>query len=39
MSLEIKVPPEGETITEEVLSRWAKNDGDFVEVADMSAEL
>lgn len=39
MSLEIKVPPVGESITEVVLSRWVKNDGEFVEMDEIIAEL
>lgn len=39
MSLEIKVPPVGESITEVVLSQWIKNDGDFVEMDEIIAEL
>lgn len=39
MSLDIKVPPVGESITEVVLSRWVKNDGDFVEMDEIIAEL
>jgi len=39
MSLEIKVPPVGESITEVVLSRWVKNDGDAVEMDEVIAEL
>ncbi len=39
MSLEIKVPPVGESITEVVLSRWIKNDGDYVEMDEIIAEL
>lgn len=39
MSLEIKVPSVGESITEVVLSRWVKNDGDFVEMDEIIAEL
>ncbi|TCC93206.1 2-oxoglutarate dehydrogenase complex dihydrolipoyllysine-residue succinyltransferase [Pedobacter frigiditerrae] len=39
MGLEIKVPPVGESITEVVLSRWVKNDGDFVEMDEIIAEL
>jgi 2-oxoglutarate dehydrogenase E2 component (dihydrolipoamide succinyltransferase) len=39
MSLEIKVPPVGESITEVVLSRWVKNDGDTVEMDEVIAEL
>jgi 2-oxoglutarate dehydrogenase E2 component (dihydrolipoamide succinyltransferase) len=39
MSLEIKVPAVGESITEVVLSRWIKNDGDVVEMDEVIAEL
>ncbi|MBC7746025.1 MAG: 2-oxoglutarate dehydrogenase complex dihydrolipoyllysine-residue succinyltransferase [Flavobacterium sp.] len=39
MSLEIKVPPVGESISEVVLSRWLKNDGDFVEMDEVIAEM
>jgi 2-oxoglutarate dehydrogenase E2 component (dihydrolipoamide succinyltransferase) len=39
MSLEIKVPPVGESITEVVLSRWVKNDGDAVAMDEVIAEL
>jgi len=39
MSLEIKVPPVGESITEVVLSSWAKSDGDYVEMDEVIAEL
>jgi len=39
MSLEIKVPAVGESITEVVLSQWLKNDGDFVEMDEVIAEL
>jgi len=39
MSIEIKVPPVGESITEVVLSRWVKNDGDVVEMDEVIAEL
>lgn len=39
MSLEIKVPPVGESITEVVLSQWVKKDGDFVEMDEIIAEL
>jgi 2-oxoglutarate dehydrogenase E2 component (dihydrolipoamide succinyltransferase) len=39
MSLTIKVPPVGESITEVVLSRWIKQDGDFVEMDEIIAEL
>ncbi|MXV52958.1 2-oxoglutarate dehydrogenase complex dihydrolipoyllysine-residue succinyltransferase [Pedobacter sp. HMF7647] len=39
MSLEIKVPPVGESISEVVLSRWIKKDGDQVEMDEVIAEL
>lgn len=39
MSLEIKVPPVGESITEVTLSRWIKSDGEFVEMDEIIAEL
>ena len=39
MSLEIKVPPVGESISEVVLSRWIKNDGDYVEMDEVIAEM
>jgi 2-oxoglutarate dehydrogenase E2 component (dihydrolipoamide succinyltransferase) len=39
MSLEIKVPPVGESITEVTLSRWIKKDGDLVETDEVIAEL
>ncbi|RZK55949.1 MAG: 2-oxoglutarate dehydrogenase complex dihydrolipoyllysine-residue succinyltransferase [Pedobacter sp.] len=39
MSLEIKVPPVGESITEVVLSQWVKQDGDYVEMDEIIAEL
>ncbi len=39
MSLEIKVPPVGESITEVVLSQWIKKDGDAVEMDEVIAEL
>lgn len=39
MSLEIKVPPVGESITEVTLSRWIKSDGEFVEMDEVIAEL
>ncbi len=39
MSLEIKVPAVGESITEVILSRWIKNDGDVVEMDEVIAEL
>ena len=39
MSLEIKVPPVGESISEVTLSRWIKKDGDHVEMDEVIAEL
>jgi 2-oxoglutarate dehydrogenase E2 component (dihydrolipoamide succinyltransferase) len=39
MSLEIKVPPVGESITEVTLSRWIKKDGDIVAMDEVIAEL
>jgi 2-oxoglutarate dehydrogenase E2 component (dihydrolipoamide succinyltransferase) len=39
MSLEIKVPPVGESITEVTLSAWKKRDGDHVEMDEVIAEL
>ena len=39
MSLEIKVPPVGESISEVTLSSWIKQDGDSVEMDEVIAEL
>jgi 2-oxoglutarate dehydrogenase E2 component (dihydrolipoamide succinyltransferase) len=39
MSLEIKVPPVGESITEVTLSGWLKKDGDTVAMDEAIAEL
>ncbi|MEO6520710.1 MAG: 2-oxoglutarate dehydrogenase complex dihydrolipoyllysine-residue succinyltransferase [Mucilaginibacter sp.] len=39
MSLEIKVPPVGESITEVTLSQWLKKDGDSVAMDEVIAEL
>ncbi len=39
MSLEIKVPTVGESITEVILSQWLKADGDYVEMDENIAEL
>ncbi|HWD90669.1 MAG TPA: 2-oxoglutarate dehydrogenase complex dihydrolipoyllysine-residue succinyltransferase [Mucilaginibacter sp.] len=39
MSLEIKVPPVGESITEVTLTRWLKNDGDSVAMDEVIGEL
>ena len=38
-SLQVKVPPVGESITEVVLSRWIKKDGDQVQMDEAIAEL
>jgi 2-oxoglutarate dehydrogenase E2 component (dihydrolipoamide succinyltransferase) len=39
MSLEIKVPPVGESITEVTLASWIKKDGDAVKMDEVIAEL
>ena len=39
MSLSIKVPPVGESITEVILSSWIKKDGDQVQMDEVIAEL
>ncbi len=39
MSLTIKVPPVGESITEVTLSNWIKKDGDQVQMDEVIAEL
>ncbi|MBU0696849.1 MAG: 2-oxoglutarate dehydrogenase complex dihydrolipoyllysine-residue succinyltransferase [Bacteroidetes bacterium] len=39
MSLEIKVPAVGESITEVILSKWVKADGDQVQMDEVIAEL
>ncbi|MGN6181169.1 MAG: 2-oxoglutarate dehydrogenase complex dihydrolipoyllysine-residue succinyltransferase [Mucilaginibacter sp.] len=39
MSLEIKVPPVGESITEVTLASWVKKDGDVVKMDEVIAEL
>ena len=39
MSLDIKVPPVGESITEVTLSSWKKKDGDHVNMDEVIAEL
>jgi len=39
MSLEIKVPSVGESITEVTLAQWLKQDGDYVEMDENIAEL
>ena len=35
MSLEVKIPPVGESITSGLLSIWHKNDGENVAVGDV----
>ncbi len=39
MALEIKVPAVGESINEVTVSRWLKNDGDYVEMDEVICEL
>lgn len=39
MSVEIKIPSAGESITEVVVSQWMKNDGEWVEKDEMILEL
>lgn len=39
MAIEIQVPSVGEAVSEGVLARWLKEDGDFVEADDPVAEL
>src|SRR5690606_25060406 len=39
MSLVIKVPPVGESISEVTLSQWIKKDGDYVEMDEVIAEM
>lgn len=39
MSLEIKIPEVGESITEVTIATWLKKDGDFVEQDEVIAEL
>lgn len=39
MSLEMKVPTVGESITEVTVAEWLKNDGDYVEMDEVVAEL
>lgn len=39
MSLEVKVPVVGESITEVTIAKWLKNDGDRVEMDEVIAEL
>ena len=39
MSIEIKVPSVGESINEVTLTKWIKNDGDWVDRDEVIAEL
>lgn len=39
MSLEMKVPAVGESITEVTVASWTRNDGDFVEMDEVICEL
>src|SRR5690606_19384137 len=39
MSVEVKVPTVGESISEVTLSQWLKQDGDYVEMDENIAEL
>ncbi|MFB5946018.1 2-oxoglutarate dehydrogenase complex dihydrolipoyllysine-residue succinyltransferase [Albibacterium profundi] len=39
MSLEMKVPSVGESITDVTVAQWLKNDGDYVEMDEVIAEL
>ena len=39
MSLEMKVPSVGESISEVTIAQWIKNDGDYVEMDEVIAEL
>lgn len=39
MSLEMKVPAVGESITEVTIAEWLKSDGDYVEMDEVIAEL
>ncbi|TDI75079.1 MAG: dihydrolipoamide succinyltransferase, partial [Betaproteobacteria bacterium] len=39
MSLEIKIPTVGESITEVTISEWFKQDGDYVELDEIICEL
>jgi len=39
MSVEIKVPPLGESVTEATIARWAKKEGDAVKADDLLVEL
>jgi 2-oxoglutarate dehydrogenase E2 component (dihydrolipoamide succinyltransferase) len=39
MSIEMKIPAVGESITEVTLSKWIKNNGDYVQMDEIIAEL
>jgi len=39
MDIELKIPSVGESISEVTISKWIKNDGDYVEMDDAIAEL
>lgn len=39
MSVEIKVPPLGESVTEATIAKWFKKEGDFVKVDELLVEL
>lgn len=39
MALEVKVPTVGESINEVTIANWTKNDGDYVEMDEVIAEL
>ena len=39
MSVEIKIPSVGESITEVTISKWMKEDGESVELDDVICEL
>lgn len=39
MSIEIKIPPVGESISEVTISKWLKQDGDHVELDEVLCEL
>ncbi len=39
MKIELKIPSVGESISEVTISRWVKNDGDYVEMDETVAEI
>ncbi len=39
MSVEVKVPPVGESINEVTIAQWSKQDGDYVELDEVICEL